>query len=214
MDCAGGLISGFYFWNSASIKSKTRSHWSAMGNMKHQNGINHIAAFISKMKNEGLPSPVIDTYAYYYHKVIKGETGLVYDRDIEPVSPEEIEDFDNLSDMSTPVRCIPQTVRIVLNGGLGTSMGLTGAKSLIEVKKSKSFLDIIIRQAENHAVKLAFMNSFSTDEDTKRALTKLEAVQISRSLFCSTNFPKYFKMIFTGQLAKKSEFGMESPRPR
>ncbi len=33
-----------------------------------------------------------------------------------------------------------------LNGGLGTSMGLTGAKSLLEAKDGLSFLDIIARQ--------------------------------------------------------------------
>ena len=33
-----------------------------------------------------------------------------------------------------------------LNGGLGTSMGLSGAKSLLEAKDGLSFLDIIARQ--------------------------------------------------------------------
>lgn len=33
-----------------------------------------------------------------------------------------------------------------LNGGLGTSMGLEKAKSLLEVKDGKTFLDLIAEQ--------------------------------------------------------------------
>jgi UTP--glucose-1-phosphate uridylyltransferase len=165
--------------------------------MNHKNGNNHLAAFISKMKNEGLPSPVIDTYAFYYHKVINGETGLVYDRDIEPVSPDEVEDFNNLSDyVDAGEDAFPKTVRIVLNGGLGTSMGLTGPKSLIQVKNGKSFLGIILGQAGDHAVKLAFMNSFSTDQDTQSALTELEPAKLPDS-FLQHKYPKILQKDFS-----------------
>ncbi len=165
--------------------------------MKDKNGMNHLEAFISKMKNEGLPSPVIDTYAFYYHKVINGETGLVYNRDIESVSPDEVEDFNNLSGyVDAGEDAFQQTVRIVLNGGLGTSMGLTGPKSLIEVKNGKSFLGIILGQVGNHAVKLAFMNSFSTDQDTQRALTKLEPTKFPDS-FLQHKYPKILQKDFS-----------------
>jgi len=165
--------------------------------MNHKIGKYHLAAFISKMENEGLPSPVIDTYACYYHKVIKGESGLVYDRDIEPLSPDEIEDFNNLSGyVDAGENAFQQTVRIVLNGGLGTSMGLTGPKSLIEVKNGKSFLAIILGQAGDHAVKLAFMNSFSTHRDTKLALTKLEPTKFPDS-FLQHKYPKILQKDFS-----------------
>jgi UTP--glucose-1-phosphate uridylyltransferase len=158
--------------------------------MNHKIVKNHLTAFISKMENEGLPSTVIDTYTHYYYKVIEGETGLVYDRDIEPVSPDEVGDFNNLSGyVDAGKNAFQQTVRIVLNGGLGTSMGLTGPKSLIEVKNGKSFLGIILGQAGNHAVKLAFMNSFSTDQDTNRALTELEPTKFPDS-FLQHKYPK------------------------
>ena len=157
----------------------------------------HLEAFISKMKNEGLPSPVIDTYAHYYRKVVNGDTGLVYNRDIEPVSPDEVEDLNNLSGYANAGRAVyDRTVRIVLNGGLGTSMGLTGPKSLIEVKNGKSFLDIIIRQAEGHAVKLAFMNSFSTHEATQCALAELKLTKDPDS-FLQHKYPKILRKDFS-----------------
>jgi UTP--glucose-1-phosphate uridylyltransferase len=149
-----------------------------------------LTAFISKMENEGLPPLVIDTFTYYFHKVIKGETGLLYDRDIKPVVPDEIEDFFNLSDcIKSGVKAYDQTVRIVLNGGLGTSMGLTGAKSLIKIKAGKSFLEILIRQAQNSKIKLALMNSFNTHDDTLAAISRLK-LSTDPITFLQHKFPK------------------------
>jgi UTP--glucose-1-phosphate uridylyltransferase len=157
----------------------------------------HLPAFISKMKSEGLPPLVIDTFAYYYGEVLEGATGLVYDRDIQPVARNEIESYENLIAYGIKgVDVFDQTVRIILNGGLGTSMGLTAAKSLIEVKSGMSFLDIIIRQAENSTVTLAFMNSFSTQDDTLAALSKLN-LSTSPITFVQHKFPKILQQDFS-----------------
>ncbi|GMF57153.1 unnamed protein product [[Candida] boidinii] len=59
-----------------------------------------------------------------------------------------------------------------LNGGLGTSMGCVGPKSVIEVRDGQSFLDLSVRQIEHlnrtydSNVPLLLMNSFNTDADT------------------------------------------------
>lgn len=150
----------------------------------------HLSEFVRKMKSEDLPSLVIDTFAYYYGEVINGATGLVYGRDIQPVAPDEIASYADLIQYGrVGVDVFDQTVRIILNGGLGTSMGLTGAKSLIEVKSGMSFLDIIIRQAANSTVTLAFMNSFNTHQDTLAALTKLNPSNFPIT-FVQHKFPK------------------------
>jgi UDP-N-acetylglucosamine pyrophosphorylase len=73
---------------------------------------------------------------------------------------------------------LAQTVVIKLNGGLGTSMGLQKAKSLLEVKDGATFLDLIVRQIlvlrerTGAQVKFLLMNSFSTSEDTLAHLSK------------------------------------------
>ena len=41
---------------------------------------------------------------------------------------------------------LDEAVVIKLNGGLGTSMGMSRAKSLLEVKDGLAFLDVIARQ--------------------------------------------------------------------
>ena len=77
----------------------------------------YLPAFISKMESEGLPPLVIDTYAYYNQMVVKGESGLVYDSDIKPVGPDEVEDFNKLKAYAkAAVNALNQTVHIVLNG--------------------------------------------------------------------------------------------------
>jgi len=150
----------------------------------------HLPAFIAKMEAEDLPPLVVDTFSYYYDLVLSGETGLVFDRSIRSVSPAEIKSYRELYSYGRiGIDAFPRTVRIILNGGLGTSMGLTGAKSLVEIKEGMSFLDIIMRQAENSEVALAFMNSFNTQDDTVAALAKLNPSDFPIN-FLQHKFPK------------------------
>lgn len=158
--------------------------------MKNPEKTDHLPAFVSKMANEGLQPLAIDTFSYYYKKAITGETGLIYDQDIQPVSPNEIEEIGNLIDYAEAGKqSFKHAIRIVLNGGLGTSMGLMGTKSLLEVKDGHSFLSLILRQAENSEVQLAFMNSFNTHEETLAALKKLNPSK-SPLNFIQHRFPK------------------------
>ena len=150
----------------------------------------HLPAFVGKMQNEGLQPLVIETFAYYYNKLLSGETGLVYDREIQPVEAREIEDFKNLMKYAAAgQRELNHSVRIVLNGGLGTTMGLTGPKSLIEAKNGKTFLEIILKQAESSGVQLALMNSFNTQDATLAALSKLKPSPTPLQ-FIQHKFPK------------------------
>ena len=73
-----------------------------------------------------------------------------------------------------------------LNGGLGTSMGMTKAKSLLEVKDGHTFLDVIARQVlhlrERHGARipLLLMNSFATRDDTLAALERYPDLEARR----------------------------------
>lgn len=151
---------------------------------------NHLPSFISKMESAGLHPVVIDTFTYYYKKVVSGETGLISDRDIMPVSLDEFEDANQIKEYAEAGRGVSNNaVMIKLNGGLGTSMGLTRAKSLLKVKNDKTFLEIILKQAKRCGVKLAFMNSFSTHADTLAALSMIKPSD-SPLLFLQNKFPK------------------------
>ncbi|MBW1842484.1 MAG: UTP--glucose-1-phosphate uridylyltransferase [Deltaproteobacteria bacterium] len=165
--------------------------------MQHPDTEKFLPLFISKMKEAGLAQTVMDTFAYYYDKVLTGETGLLSDRDILPVHENEIENAENLKDYADAgKRAFKKSVRIVLNGGLGTSMGLTGPKSLIKIKNDKSFLEIILKQAEKRHVTLALMNSFSTHQDTLAALSAIHPAPFPE-VFVQHKFPKIRQNDFT-----------------
>ena len=150
-------------------------------------------SFISKMEKKGLHSTVIDTFEYYYKKVVTGETGLIHGSDIMPVTSDEVEDAENIREYANAGRkALKHTIMIKLNGGLGTSMGLTRAKSLLEVKNGKTFLEIILRQAESCKIKLALMNSFNTHDDSCKALSRLKPAD-SPLLFLQNTFPKILR---------------------
>ncbi|MDJ0828676.1 MAG: UTP--glucose-1-phosphate uridylyltransferase [Desulfobacterales bacterium] len=159
--------------------------------MKHQPEIvGHLADFIAKMENESLAPLVIDTFAYYYQQVLGGETGLLSDSEIEPLTVDDVEHLDRLAAFEdTGRKALSKTVRIVLNGGLGTTMGLTGPKSLLKAEDSRSFLDIIIGQAQTAGVRLCLMNSFNTHADTLTALNAMGPKQ-PPDLFLQHKFPK------------------------
>jgi UTP--glucose-1-phosphate uridylyltransferase len=165
--------------------------------MKNSEKTDYLAAFISKMQSEGLPPLIIDTFAHYFKQIRAGsETGLIYDRDIQPVELDEIQELGNLDIYQEQGEsAYKNAVRIVLNGGLGTSMGLTGPKSLLEVKDGQSFLEIIIKQAENSHVNLLFMNSFSTQVDTLAALDKINSPLRPQS-FQQNQYPKVLQENF------------------
>ncbi len=153
----------------------------------------YLPDFAAKMKAENLDDMVIETFEHYYRQALSGETGLIHDRDIQPVDLGEIQELGNLDIYQEQGDIAFQhAVRIVLNGGLGTSMGLIGPKSLIEVKAGQTFLDLIMKQARNSNVKLLFMNSFNTHDDTLNALTRI-STGFKPLCFIQNKFPKVLR---------------------
>lgn len=86
-----------------------------------------------------------------------------------------------------------------LNGGLGTSMGCVGPKSVIEVRDGNTFLDLSVRQIEHlnrrydTDVPLLLMNSFNTDADTAKIIKKYSGHRIRVRTFNQSRFPRIFK---------------------
>ena len=156
----------------------------------------HWPAFAAKMHQANLAPAVIEIFRNYYQMVVRGEGGLISNRDIEPVAAADVQSVDNLASYRTAGRqAMAHFVMIVLNGGLGTSMGLKTAKSLLIVKNNLSFLDIIVQQAQQSNTRLAIMNSFSTDADTRAALARINPSQ-APLLFLQNKFPKILRQDF------------------
>ncbi len=156
------------------------------------------APFASRMQAEDLPAIFIDTFAYYYDKLVSGYSGLIPETDIVPVSTvPDMETFPNyLADKGRAA--LAKTAVIKLNGGLGTSMGLEKAKSLLPVKNGYSFLDVISRQAVRAGAPLVLMNSFSTQHDSIAVLEQYSALRSDLPLsFVQHKEPKIARSDFS-----------------
>ena len=129
-----------------------------------------------KMVDAGVDEVAIDTFAHYFRLLEHGETGMVPESTIDPVDMPSLADVE--VDEAVAAEAIRHTVVVKLNGGLGTSMGMSRAKSLLCVRKGLSFLDIIarqvlhLRQQHDAVLPLVFMNSFRTSADTMAALAR------------------------------------------
>jgi UTP--glucose-1-phosphate uridylyltransferase len=135
-----------------------------------------------KMAAAGVDPVAIDVFAHYFRLLEHGETGMIPESSIEPLDMEALADVDVADDVAADA--IASTVVIKLNGGLGTSMGMDRAKSLLCVRRGLSFLDIIARQVlflrEKYDAKLPliFMNSFRTSADTMAALARYDDLAV------------------------------------
>ncbi|MBC7277934.1 UTP--glucose-1-phosphate uridylyltransferase [Nocardioides sp.] len=141
-----------------------------------------LAKAMAKMRDAGVEDVAVQTFAHYYRQLEHGETGMIPEDAIEPVDIPSISDAE-VSDEEAHA-AISTTAVIKLNGGLGTSMGMDRAKSLLCVRKGLSFLDVIARQIlhmrEKYDVRLPLllMNSFRTSEDSLAALERYQDLPV------------------------------------
>jgi UTP--glucose-1-phosphate uridylyltransferase len=108
------------------------------------------------MREDGAGDAVVAAFERRFAQLQDPDAGLLPGDALEPV-----DDVIALKDLQEDV-ISPSVAVIKLNGGLGTSMGLRGPKSLIEVKPGRSFMDVIECQVGNRP--LVLMNSFSTEQ--------------------------------------------------
>jgi UTP--glucose-1-phosphate uridylyltransferase len=127
------------------------------------------------MRAEGLPEIATRAFLHALEFVSSGGATKIPESSISPV--DSLSDLASLSEFrDSGLAAASKTVVIKLNGGLGTSMGLSKAKSLLPVRPGISFLDLIARQVlwqrANWGVELplVLMNSDRTRDDSLSAL--------------------------------------------
>ena len=121
------------------------------------------------MAREGVSGPARATFRRLYEQLVAGDTGVLPGDELEPVRG--LPTLDEL-DPRDPGDLLDRAVVVKLNGGLGTSMGLSAPKSLVRVRDGLTFLDVIARQVvalrrrHRARVPLVLMDSFSTRDET------------------------------------------------
>nr|AAD04164.1 UDPglucose pyrophosphorylase [Gracilaria gracilis] len=122
---------------------------------------------------------------------------------IEQPSENMLQKYDTLPKPATDeelASLLSKLAVLKLNGGLGTSMGCKGPKSVIEVRDDTTFLDLIVQQIgqlnKNHPtanVPLLLMNSFNTDSETAKIIRKYQDTSVTLTTFQQSRYPRIVK---------------------
>ncbi|CAH1792959.1 unnamed protein product, partial [Owenia fusiformis] len=128
------------------------------------------------------------------------ETGPFVDWEkIDPLKEDAIQMYNDLppsKDEAVTKEMLNKLIVVKLNGGLGTSMGCTGPKSVIQVRNDQTFLDLTVQQIEylnrkyGVDVPLVLMNSFNTQADTEKLLRKYANYKITIRTFEQSKYPR------------------------
>lgn len=140
-------------------------------------------------------------------------------QNIEPLPQQAIVNYKDIVNNATDVETIKANLNklivVKLNGGLGTSMGCQGPKSTITVRDDLTFLDLTIRQLEtinltyDTNVPLVLMNSFNTDEETKKIINKYNHIRVKIYTFNQSRYPRIDRENLL-PTARSSAYGTDS----
>ena len=132
---------------------------------------------VAFMRQEQMSSLLIDHFIAHYRRFVAGETGKVTWTDVSPMPDANFLDTSTFPQLTTELQPLAKRLACIkLNGGLGTTMHLEGAKSLVPVALGKTFLDTVIAQVNAFRKRfrvrlpLLLMNSFRTQQESLRAL--------------------------------------------
>ncbi|PIN06601.1 UDP-glucose pyrophosphorylase [Handroanthus impetiginosus] len=133
-------------------------------------------------------------------RYLSGEAQHVEWSKIQTPTDEVVVPYDSLAsvpeDAAETRKLLDKLVVLKLNGGLGTTMGCTGPKSVIEVRNGLTFLDLIVTQIESLnakygcSVPLLLMNSFNTHDDTLKIVEKYANSKIEIHTFNQSQYPR------------------------
>ena len=135
----------------------------------------------ASMERRGVEPVAIDVFERQIETVGAGASSTISDAQIEPYDSPALPDPEATGGTGTDDAArLDETAVIRLNGGLGTSMGMDRAKSLLPVRGDRSFLDIIVgqmralRSTTGARLPLTLMHSFRTSQDSLALLDRLD----------------------------------------
>ncbi|MCA9139375.1 MAG: UTP--glucose-1-phosphate uridylyltransferase [Planctomycetales bacterium] len=144
----------------------------------------------AKLEEADTPEIVVQLFRRHYQNLCSGNDGFLRESEIDPAS--DPIDAEALSPSMAKLgrENLGSVAVLKLNGGLGTSMGLEGPKSLLKVRGQDTFLALILRQSKQLSVPLVLMNSFSTEKQTDAAINEFNDPGIEVLSFLQHQVPK------------------------
>jgi len=143
-----------------------------------------------------------DGFKKLFHRFLQVKGPAIDWAKIHRPPEDSIQSYEKIKAKGLPdsiTESLNKLVVVKLNGGLGTSMGCKGPKSVISVRNENTFLDLTVQQIEhlnktfNTDVPLVLMNSFNTDEDTKKILQKYTHHRVKIHTFNQSRYPRINK---------------------
>ena len=138
----------------------------------------YVAASLAKAEAAGLHPVELHALRRRLEQLTDPAAGLLPGDTLEPLP-----DLPTLEELPEPApeqarAVLDQLAVVKLNGGLGTSMGLSGPKSLLEAKPGQAFLDVIatqvlaMRERYGARLPLLLMNSVATHDPSLAVLRR------------------------------------------
>jgi len=199
---AGGLqvpgIGRRHTKSQSAFQFDSQSTNVAAGQMR--NALNALSDTVEDPKLKKKFETEMDNFFALFRRYLKDKASgntLDWDR-IQPPQKDQVVNYDTLKKSENP-SILSKLAVLKLNGGLGTSMGCVGPKSVIEVRDGMSFLDLSVRQIEylnkKHEVDVPFvlMNSFNTDDDTQSIIKKYQGHNVNVMTFNQSRYPRILK---------------------
>ncbi|KAI1642054.1 UTP-glucose-1-phosphate uridylyltransferase [Daldinia loculata] len=185
---------------------KTRSHMAFENTSTNvaaaqmRNALTELAETVKDPEQKKLFETEMDNFFALFRRYLNDKAkgnSVDWDR-IKPPAPGQVVDYEDLPN-SESVQFLNKLAVLKLNGGLGTSMGCVGPKSVIEVRDGMSFLDMSVRQVEflnrtySTNVPFILMNSFNTHDDTAAIIKKYEGHNVDILTFNQSRYPRIYK---------------------
>ena len=148
------------------------------------NTLDRVAAVLAKAEAGGVHSAELAALGRRLRQLDEHEAGRLPGDVLEPLP-----DLPRVDELPEPPPgqardVLSRLVVVKLNGGLGTSMGLSGPKSLLEVKPGRSFLDVLATQVlalrERHGARLplVLMNAATTRGPSLDYLRRYDGLRV------------------------------------
>lgn len=166
-----------------------------MGDTKNTENTNELikqmGIELDKLKGDYSNTHELDEFYRLYKRFINEQnTKIDWEKIRHP--EDKLIDYTDLDEPADARTIFDKLAILKLNGGLGTTMGCTGPKSMIEVKNGMTFMDATIKQLngleKEYGIKvpLVLMNSFSTEDETKRIVGSHQHIK----MFNQPKFPR------------------------
>ncbi|CAI5950341.1 unnamed protein product [Closterium sp. NIES-64] len=135
-----------------------------------------------------------------FERYLQEKANVIQWDKIKSPTDQEVVPYDDLPEVPQDPAVVKELLSklavMKLNGGLGTTMGCTGPKSVIEVRNGQTFLDLILKQIETlngkygSSVPLVLMDSFNTHDDTLKILEKYTDSAVKIKYFNQSQYPR------------------------